>query len=251
MKRTNCICILLLACLLLPFDAALAQSVKQVKLDSLRDKFSADSAKLYRTKKWNLMAALDNRSSFVRTSQKLSVNVGGVQGGLVYKNKHTMGLGFYSITGSQSGEVVSDDQKQKINLNLAMSYATVFYEYNFLNTKRWEISVPAEIGGGSYRQTATDTGGIKVAGFDTTSKSILLLGTGVKVSFRIFKWLGLGAMGGFRVVGGNEPKKINLNGFVYSYGIEIYFGRLYKMAKFGLKRRKYRNNVKKTQELPD
>lgn len=228
-----------------------AQVSKQQKLDSLRTKFQADSARMYRYKKWHMMAALDNRSSFVRTNQKLSVNVGGLQAGMVYKDKHTMGIGFYAITGTQSGEIVAEDQKQKINLKLDMSYGTAFYEYNFLNTKRWEISVPAEIGAGSYRQLATDSVGNKVAGFDTTAKAILLLGTGVKVSFRIFQWLGVGVMGGYRLVGGDEPKKINLNGFVYSYGIEIYFGRLYKMAKFGLKRRTYRINVEKINKLPD
>lgn len=197
------------------------------------------------------MAALDNRSSFVHTGHKVSVDIGGLQAGLVYKERHTFGIGGYKIV-SGTGQTITDENNKIQHVTMEIGYGTLFYQYNFLNTKRWEMSVPLEIGTGHYKQSVKDSTGKAVPGFsDTLSKSITLFGAGYMVSFKIFKWLGVGAMVGYRLVGGGEPKKINLNGFVYSYGIEVYFGQIYKMAKFSLKRRSYRNNVKKIQQLPD
>lgn len=244
-------CLLLLLFLCGGMHTAFAQLSKQQKLDSLKTKFEKDSAYMYRYKKVKMLLALDTRNSFVSSGKKVSVDVKGIQLGIVIDDHHNLAAGFYSVLGLPEKKV-TDESNNQYTLKLQMGYATLFYEYIFLDTKRWEIGVPLELGGGSYHTTATDTAGKKYAPFkDTLQKGIALFGAGLDVSFKVFKWLGLNAMGGYRLVAGNEPQGINFNGAFYSVGVQIYFGQLYKMAKFGLKRRTYRHNVEKIKALPD
>src|SRR4051812_40989064 len=131
------------------------QLSKKEKLDSLRTKLSVDSAHIYRFKKVKFLLAIDTRNSFIHTNTKASVNFNGFQLGVVLNEKHNVGFGFYSMSHVQKTHPIIDQQKT-ININLNMGYATIFYEYQFINTKRWEIGVPLEIGSGSYQITATD-----------------------------------------------------------------------------------------------
>jgi hypothetical protein len=249
---SRCFCRLLLLFFLFGgMQLTFAQLSKRQKLDSLKAKFQQDSARMYRYKKLKLLAAIDTRNSFVSSGQKVSVDVKGVQIGVVINEHHNLAAGFYSVLGLPEKKV-TDESNNQYTLKLQMGYATLFYEYIFLDSKRWEIGIPLEIGGGSYHTTATDSGGKKYAPFkDTLQKGIALFGAGLDVSFKIFKWLGLNAMGGYRLVAGSEPQGMNFNGAFYSVGVQIYFGQLYKMAKFGLKRRTYRHNVEKIKALPD
>lgn len=229
-----------------------SQLSKEDKLDSLRAKLTADSSYLYRYKKYKFLLAIDTRNSFIHSDKKVSIDIAGVQLGVVINDRHDLGLGFYSALGSAKTHPIKDDQSKILNVNIKMGYATVFYEYAFIDTKRWEVGVPVELGMGTYQQTVTDSSGKRVPNFaDTLQKGITLLGAGLDVSFRVWRWLGLNAMGGYRIVHGNEPKKINLNGAFYSYGVQIYFGELYRMYRLGVKRRLYRNAVEKVKKLPD
>ncbi len=228
-----------------------AQLSKQQRLDSLRTKWQADSAHMYRFRKYSLIAGFDTRNSFVSADKKISVKLQGAKAGVKIMGKHNLELGYYFISNLPSKRI-TEDNGAIYDLKLNLDYVTLYYEYILLNNKRWEIGFPVELGGGGYRTTATDTAGKRYAPFkDTATTGISLFGAGVDVSFKIFKWLGVGAMGGYRFVGGEEPKGMNFNGVFYSVGLEIYFGTLYKMSKFGLKRRSYRRNVEKIKILPD
>ncbi len=232
-------------------QTSFSQLSKKQKLDSLQAKFKTDSAYLYRYKKVKFLLAIDTRNSFIHTDKKIAVNVNGFQIGLVYKDHHNFALGFYSVLNTQSKQIQSDNLT-KVNINLKIGYTTLFYEYIFLDTKRWEIGIPVEIGHGNYQTTETDSAGKTVKSFaDTTQKSINLFGAGLDVTFKVWTWLGVNAMGGYRLASGGNLNGVNFNGVFYSVGMQIYFGQLYKMAKFGLKRRMYRNNVEKVKKLPD
>ncbi|HXB41760.1 MAG TPA: hypothetical protein VNZ49_14565 [Bacteroidia bacterium] len=223
----------------------MAQLSKQQQIDSLRAGLTADSAHLYRYKKVKFLLAIDTRNSFIHTDKKIAVNVNGFQIGMVYKDHHNIALGFYSVLNTQTKQIQGDNQK-KVNINLKIGYATLFYEYIFLDTKRWEIGIPIEIGHGNYHTTETDSAGKPVKGFaDTTQKSISLLGVGLDATFKVWNWLGLNAMGGYRLASGGNLNGVNFNGVFYSVGLHIYFGELYRMYRLGIKRRLYRNQVEK------
>jgi len=223
----------------------ICQSAKQTKLDSLRNKLTKDSAYIYRHRPMKFLFAIDKRNSFIHTNTKIPVSVGGIQLGVVIHEKHNLGLGFYTIAYTQKTHTVVDQNRTQY-LHINMAYNTIFYEYSFLNTKRWGMSIPLEIGGGNYQITVTDSINKTVPGYrDTLKRNISVLGAGLNVDFKIWQWLGLNAMCGYRIVGGKEPTKMNFNGVFYSLGIQIYLGELMKLGRLGLKRRTYRNEVEK------
>jgi hypothetical protein len=232
--------------------AAFAQLSKAQKIDSLHAKFVADSSHIYRAKKYKFLLALDNRNSFVHTNKKVSIDIGGLQLGVVINDKHSLALGFYSAIGHQTAHAQDDQSNRTVTVNTKMGYATLFYEYEFFESKRWELGVPVEIGRGYYQTSVTDSAGRPIPTFhDTLRRNIALFGTGIDITFKIWRWLGLNVMGGYRFVGGDEPKKINLNGIFYSYGLQIGVGELYRMARLGLKRRIYKNALEKAATMPD
>ncbi len=108
-----------------------------------------------------------------------------------------MGIGFYSMLHVQETSPIVNEQKKVVKININIGYTTTFYQYAFTLGKRWAFGIPVEIGGGSYKITATDALGKRDTSFtDTLSRGILLFGTGLKVDFKVFKWVGLNLMGG-------------------------------------------------------
>lgn len=230
---------------------ALAQLTRQGKLDSLKAKFVADSVRMHTPKKFSLIGGFDTRNSFVSAEKKLSVKLQGLKAGVQMYRRHQVAIGYYAMLNLPEDEF-TDESGTRYKLKLNMDYVALLYKYILLDNKRWEIGFPLDLGAGSYRTTATDTVGKKYPRFhDTLRTAISVFGAGVDVSFKIFRWLGFNAMGGYRLVGGAEPEGMNFNGAFYSVGFSIYFGQLYKMAKFGLKKRTYRRNVEKVKKLPE
>lgn len=227
---------------------ACAQLSKEDKLDSLRAKFVKDSSRIYRQKEVAFLVAIDKRNTFIHTETKTPVEVSGGQIGMSIDGKHNLGLGFYAMSAKHS--IV--EEKRKETIKLSMGYATIFWEYTFVNTRFWEIGAPMEIGAGSYQTLITyDSTQKRVPEFkDTTKHGILLLGAGLNVDFKIFRWIGVNAMGGYRLVGGNEPNKVNFNGVFYSVGMHFYFGELWKMFKLHEKRGGYGHNVSMIKNPP-
>jgi len=251
-KRANrIICAITLVFLSGIGQSVCAQLSKQQKLDSLKTKWQADSTKMQVPHKYGLLAGLDRRSSFVSSTKKINVRISGAKAGVTINGRHSIAVGYYDVLNLPQKEV-RDESDSLYLIKLNMNYLTLFYEYHIFKNRWWEIGVMAELGGGGYHTTATDTSGKKYRKFtDTLSTGISVFGTGVDVTFKIFKWLGFNGTAGYRFVGGKEPAGINFNGVFYSVGFEVYFGQLYKMTKFGLKRRTYRNNVEKVSKLLD
>jgi hypothetical protein len=233
---------ILFSLVVLSGGTAFAQLSKEDKLDSLKAKFVKDSARIYRHANVSFVIGGDNRNTVIRTDTKAPVKVKGGQIGLTIDN-HSIGLGVYTMTNTK--QVYSELDKRKIqNVNLTMSYATLFYEYQILNTRFWEVGFPVEIGGGSYITAVTDSLGKPDMTFkDTLKRGILLLGAGVNVDFKILKWFGFNAMIGYRVVGGNEPDKVNFNGLFWSTGSHFYFGEFIRAFRLHEKRGAYGHNV--------
>lgn len=219
-----------------------AQLTKEDKLDSLKADFMQDSAKIYRHANIGFIIASDKRNTFIHTDTKTPVPLVGGQLGLAI-DRHSIGIGGYYIQLSHT--VASDlDAKKMETVALTMSYGTLFYEYQFVARRFWEIGVPIEIGAGSYQTLVTDSSGKRNPAFkDTLRRGIVLLGAGINVDFKLLKWLGLNFMGGYRLVGGNEPNKVNFNGVFWSGGVHFFLGEFIREFRFHERRGAYYHNV--------
>ena len=65
------------------------------KKDSLTAQLKADSTHIYRFQKYRPYINLDQRNSFIRNQ---SININGLQLGVLINEKHVLGMGGYIIT---------------------------------------------------------------------------------------------------------------------------------------------------------
>ncbi|MGZ3866483.1 MAG: hypothetical protein ACXVC6_06590 [Bacteroidia bacterium] len=244
MKRKNnpiSFILLFIPAILLHYNLS-AQLSKEDKLDSLKAGFMKDSAKIYKHANVGLILASDKRNTFIHTDTKTPVPLIGGQVGLAI-DKHSIGIGGYYIKLSHNVKSEVETRKpQTVTLN--MGYVTVFYEYQFINRRFWEIGIPIEVGGGNYQTLVTDSSGKRDPSFkDTLKRGILVLGTGINIDFKVLKWIGFNFMGGYRLVGGNEPNRVNFNGAFWSAGLHFFLGEFIREFRFHERRGAYYHNV--------
>jgi hypothetical protein len=213
---------------------------KQQKLDSLKTKLSKDSAWIFRFKEWRPLFAIDQRNSFIKNNP---VQITGIQLGAKYKERHNFGMGFYTV----SPKVKKDKDVGKISDStkryLKMGYFTFFWEYSIIDTKRWEVGFPIEIGFGSYDLGVTDTLGHPIPGKPPRQGGFASFGAGPNVTFHIFSWVGLNGMLGYRFVSDKDPN-LNFNGAFYSVGLQVSLGQVIRIARYHIKKHSYKKHVK-------
>lgn len=221
--------------------------LSQNKLDSLKLKFRKDSAQVYRFKKIRPWIAIDQRNSWIRNTkglQRIPVTINGLQLGVILKEKHTVGLGFYSMNGTSQKPVKISDGNNKITYQeLLLKYTMLNYQYVIVDTRFFELGVPLEVGIGHYVYNLRDSS--QTALLWREEGPVKLTGGGVTMVVKPLKWIGLRGMAGYRIVAFNKRTNLNFNGFYYSYGIWIDLRQIYRDIKFyGFVRPKYRKKVK-------
>ncbi len=216
-----------------------AQSSKQTKGDSLREKLKKDSAWIFRYRKIVPLISLDNRNTFIQKG--VPVNIYGIQLGVVLHERHNLALGAYVIRGEARRVTQKGDKNKTEKVEMDLRYLTLFYQYNLIHTRWFEIGVPLEAGLGKFTINVTDSAGNVWKGYPRTS-GITPIGIGLDVTFFPLKWLGINGIVGYRKVFDNEPR-MNFSGAFYAYGITIDFRYLLNKTRFALKKEKYRKNM--------
>ena len=157
---------------------------------------------------------LELRFSFIN-NQLTTVN--GLRGGISFNRKLRIGGGISWL----NSDVFIDNDKQY----LKFVYLCLYSDIVFYKTKRWQLSVPIQIGmGSSWFQKETQ--------FSFSNKDskyfLLLYEPGITTQFKVFKWLGFGTDVAYRFTLKNE-KNIgeNLNSPTYSFKILTWIDQLY------------------------
>lgn len=231
--------------LLFIFSSALSAQPKNQQLDSLRKKFTADSLYIFRPRAVFPLFSLDQRNSFIKSQP---VNIWGAKAGVTLYDRHNLGFGYYSLETNSSAQRILPDHKENINRSLKMSYATVFYEYNFVESRWWEIGIPVETGYGQYNLVSTNAGNGKVV--LNKQGGVIPLGTALDIYFKPTKWFALNLMGGYRwVISDNQ--KLNLNGWFYSIGGAVYIRQILQDIRFLKSKRAYKRSITAIDESTD
>ncbi len=233
---------LILISILLNFSFLSAQ-----QLDSLRIKFQKDSAHTYRFKNIRPWLGLDQRDSWIKNekgAKTVPVTINGLQAGVILKEKHTVGLGLYTMNGTSQKPVKLNDQNNKITYQeLLLKYVTLNYQYVLIDTRYFELDVPMEVGLGHYIYNLKDENQTALLWHE--AGPVRLTGGGVQMVFKPLKWVGISLMGGFRIVTFNKKTNLNFNGVYYSYGLWVDLRQIYRDIKFyGFVRPNYRKKVK-------
>lgn len=227
-------------CLLLMFGGSLLaqnDSIRKRKLDSLNTKLKKDSLRVYHFSKYRPFANYDNRNSFIG---RKPVTFIGIQLGVIYKERHVFGFGYYKMTQQSQRLFKTQEGPVTYNRQLKLNYFTLFYQYVLLDSRFVELDLPFELGFGKFNLHLTDaTSGDD---FRRTSGSIVPTGAGLQVVLKPFRFVGFSVMGGYRYVyTKTEPGNLNFNGWYYSFGLFLDIRQIYRDLKFYLSvKKKYR-----------
>lgn len=207
--------------------------------DSLTAQLKADSLYIYRFQKYRPYINLDQRNSFIRNQ---SININGLQLGVLVNERHVFGLGGYIITSSSKQQVkTKTDKNIPTNRTLNMDYGTFFYQYVILDKRFWEIDIQSEIGLGTYDFKYYDVNTNKLLA--DRSAGLLVGGIGPLLAFKPTKWIGIIGMVGYRFTS-EKNTTLNFNGFYYSYGAWFDIRQIIRDYKFRhIKKRKYKQQI--------
>lgn len=206
------------------------------KIDSIKLQLATDSLHIYRVKPVLPAIAIDQRNSFLG---KTKVNISGFQVGVRLYEKHTMGIGYYSILSSQQRTRTIGDNEENLTQNLKLVYLTTFYYYPAIDKKYFEIGFPVEGGLGYFTINIIDSTGRSIRGFPKPRAPLLVFGTGISMSVKPLRWIGLNITGGYRLVK-DRSTKLNFNGPFYAFGVILYVHQIIQDTRYFVKKRNYK-----------
>ena len=203
----------------------------------------ADSVRTSFTKKPKVIFRFDGHGSFITNTPARMTALGA---GLRFGNYVHIGLAanwlnsnIYrnKIVAVDSGGV--DTVAAKLNYGLVSIYSNIV----IARVKKWEFTVPFELGFGGSSYTYNDKAG-KLREF--AKGGIITFEPMFMAEYKVFRWFGLGAGLGLRLVPiGNRAMKENFNSLLWDANMSIYFGEIYKMVRGSIKKRQAENRRSK------
>lgn len=174
---------------------------------------------------YSIVVRLESRNSFI-DNQLISVS--GARLGLSFKRKLKLGVGVSWLDSEvkekfNSKSVLGNDTV--INRFLKLIYGCYYVDFVFYKTKRWQLSVPIQVGmGASWFQNDN------IYRLNNNAKKyfLLLYEPGISTQFKVFRWFGLGADIAYRFTLKNN-KKVGekLMSPTYSFKILFWFDELF------------------------
>lgn len=182
-----------------------------------------------------IIAQLDTRTTFINTN---SVHIWGGLIGVEIDKKHQYSFGLYSTINKPQEIYFTNSIGRRFRevgiFNI--QYLSLGYQLTFFDKKNVLMSVPLEAGFGLGRATVQLTwlDNNVINKYEVTKYSKYIpIQAGYEVEWKFLKWLSLRAQTGYRqtvltkTLNGKDSN-INYSGFYYSYGLRIYFGKLYR-----------------------
>jgi hypothetical protein len=193
----------------------LSFSFKAQTFDTLRELFNNG---------YSIDARLESRNSFIN-NQLISVN--GVRLGLSFQRKLRLGAGLSWLNSDVKSTFYQPNifgRRDTLEQFLKFIYLAYYLDFVFYKTKRWQLSVPIQLGTGlSWFQNEN------TYNFSKNKRHFLLLyEPGITVQFKVFKWFGLGADVAYRFTMRNNKRTAEqLNSPTYSFKILFWFDQLF------------------------
>ena len=186
-----------------------------------------DSIKVALKSKPRLSFRFDNRHSFVSTT---SAKINAVKFGLEYDYVFRMGLGYNQLYSTITrGEVLRNNgiPYDTVTSLLKLWFINAYSEYVFFLTKRWEFSVPLQLGVGYSKFNYTYNG----EKFTNRRHLIANYEAGISGHYKLIPGLGVGAGIGYSLMLIDNPAiNENFNTPIYSFRIKIFLVDLYRLA---------------------
>lgn len=186
-----------------------------------------DTFKVFLRARPSISARLESRYSFMNNSP---TKVSGVRLGLSFKRKLRVGIGYSWLDTDVSEKKLITDIYGKSRFTddyFKFGYVCYYADFVFHKTKRWQLSVPIQLGTGMYwTQYSDGKNSIK-----SKKRLLLFYEPGITVQFKITRWCGLGLDACVRLALRNTNYVGNkLNSFVLAPKFLIWFDQIFYMA---------------------
>lgn len=156
--------------------------------------------------------------------------ISGLKAGLEWRNRLRTGLGFYALsTPLKTRLPITTPDQQAIEAQVKFRYVAVYGEYVLLKNKKWEASLPVQLGFGSTLNVYQDASGNVQR---TTKVPLWLIEPSVSGHYKVFPWVGIGAGAGYRqMLTHTNRESDKLNGPIYYLKVKLFTGELYRLFK--------------------
>jgi hypothetical protein len=165
----------------------------------------------------------DARRSFVKNQR---VNIWGVNTGLVFgKKRNQMTVGYYWLNFNSYQKLIDFRRKNSKLVNLDsytktdLYFFSLMYWKNFIETRRWRVSMPVEVGIGATKNQGTDL--LTEIQIWKRKDFFLPIQSGLYAKWKATRWVGLSIQGGYRYALISQSIQQNYDGFYYSFGFEL------------------------------
>ena len=186
-----------------------------------------DTFKVFLHSRPSIDARLESRYSFINNS---AAKVTGVRLGMSFRRKLRVGLGYSWLdTDVYEQRYITDvnGNAQFTKDYFKFGYVCFYADFVLHKTKRWQLSVPIQVGLGKYWKQYHD--GLKTV--QSTKRFLLLYEPGVTIQFKITRWCGLGLDICARLTLRNTNYVGNkLNSFVLAPKLLIWFDQIFYLA---------------------
>lgn len=167
--------------------------------------------------------SFDNRNTFMLGQ---NANIVGIRAGLEFNERVRIGAGIYGLNTDIPRMIIIPHDSigippDTLLSQVGFSYLSLFTEYAFFKSKRWEFAVPLYLGLGSTSYRA--------GSYEYRKATVSLLETSLYGQFYVFSWLAFHAGAGYRLMLNTNPAVSGrFSGPVYTLGVKVYFGKLYR-----------------------
>jgi hypothetical protein len=170
-----------------------------------------------------LSFSFDSRNTFIVGQ---NANIFGLRAGLDFNGRVRIGIGLQGLTTPIPRLLIFPPDSVGLPPDTAFTqigftYFTLYTEYAFYKSKRWEFGIPfyLGIGNASYREGS----------YEFNKSAISLIESSLYGQFYIFSWLALHSGAGYRLMLKSNPAiSGRFSGPVYTLGVKVYFGKMYR-----------------------
>lgn len=194
---------------------------------------------------------LDTRSSFI---DKRRVNVWGVNAGMAWgKRRHELTVGYYWLGYQAARRLIELDKDRSIRIHpdyytkTDLYHLSLMHWHNFVNTRRWQLSVPLELGLGRARSLRQPLTAVPI---EEASRRypFVPVQVGGYAEWKATRWMGLGLQAGYRWAMYDNHLQEKFNGPYYSVGTVFYSTFFYEVRDFIFRKKPLRSPFHASQD---
>lgn len=168
---------------------------------------------------------LDTRNSFITTQR---AKIFGVKIGYEYNETVKLGIGYNQLVSNISKEKIIPHGFQELDTvqaTLRFIYVSPYFEYVFHRNRKWEHTIPIQLGFGNSWYEYRDNG----RKIRENYRPIILYEPAMTTQYKIVPWFGVGVGIGYRILLlNNKSINENFNSPIYVFRLKIFLGEIVK-----------------------